>query len=80
MKLLRKTKNEHFLKKLDKDRIQKNCEFAVLVSMLEKEDESYNVGIRDMSHLYEKNVCCTPAILCANHYTNSQYIFEIYEL
>ena len=35
-----KTKNEHFLKKLDKDRIQKKCEFAVLVSMLEKEDRA----------------------------------------
>ncbi|MFL3005702.1 MAG: DUF2130 domain-containing protein [Candidatus Neomarinimicrobiota bacterium] len=55
-----KTKNEHFLKKLDKDRIQKNCEFAVLVSMLEKEDESYNVGIRDMSHLYEKMYVVRP--------------------
>ena len=48
-----KTKNEDFLEKLDKDRKAKGCEYAVLVSMLEPENELYN-GIADMSHKFEK--------------------------
>ena len=49
-----KRKNEDFLKELDKDRREKNCEYAVLVSMLEAEDELYNSGIVDLSHRYQK--------------------------
>ena len=47
-----KHKNEDFLKELDKDRNEKNCEYAVLVSMLEADNELYNTGIVDKSHLY----------------------------
>ncbi|MDO4673005.1 MAG: DUF2130 domain-containing protein, partial [Porphyromonadaceae bacterium] len=45
-----KHKNEDFLKKLDEDRRSKNCEYAVLVSLLEPDSELYNTGIVDMSH------------------------------
>ena len=55
-----KHKNEDFLEKLDKDRKQKNCEYAVLVSMLEPESELYNNGIVDMSHKYEKMYVIRP--------------------
>ncbi len=49
-----KHKNEDFLKELDKDRREKNCEYAVLVTMLEPDNELYNMGIVDMSHKYPK--------------------------
>ena len=49
-----KHKNEDFLKKLDKDRCAKKCEYAVLVSLLEPENEYYNTGIVDVSHRFEK--------------------------
>lgn len=49
-----KKKNEDFLEKLDKDRRKKGCEYAILVSMLESENELYNKGIVNMSHRYEK--------------------------
>lgn len=49
-----KHKNEDFLKKLDEDRRKKRCEFAVLVSLLEPDNELYNGGIVDVSHRYEK--------------------------
>ena len=55
-----KRKNEDFLKELDKDRREKNCEYAVLVSMLEAEDELYNSGIVDMSHRYPKTYVIRP--------------------
>ena len=55
-----KHKNEDFLKKLDEDRRKKNCEFAVLVSLLEPESELYNGGIVDMSHRYEKMYVIRP--------------------
>ena len=55
-----KHKNEDFLKKLDEDRRKKNCEFAVLVSLLEPESELYNGGIVDMSHRYEKMYIIRP--------------------
>jgi len=45
-----KKKNEDFLKELDKDRNEKQCEYAVLVSLLEPESELYNIGIVDVSH------------------------------
>jgi len=49
-----KKKNDDFLKELNKDRIEKKCEYAVLVSLLEPENELYNQGIVDVSHKYEK--------------------------
>jgi len=55
-----KKKNEDFLKELDKDRREKNCEYAVLVSLLEPENELYNTGIVDMSHRYEKMYVIRP--------------------
>lgn len=54
-----KKKNEEFLEKLDKDRKAKGCEYAVLVSMLEPDNELYN-GIVDMSHRYEKMYVVRP--------------------
>lgn len=54
-----KTKNEDFLEKLDKDRNAKGCEYAVLVSMLEPDNELYN-GIADMSHKFEKMYVVRP--------------------
>lgn len=53
-------KNEDFLKELDKDRNQKGCEYAVLVSLLEPESELYNAGIVDVSHLYPKMYVVRP--------------------
>lgn len=55
-----KHKNEDFLKKLDDDRKAKNCEFAVLVSLLEPESELYNSGIVDVSHRYPKMYVIRP--------------------
>ena len=55
-----KKKNEDFLKELDKDRREKNCEYAVLVSLLEPESELYNGGIVDMSHRYPKMYVIRP--------------------
>ena len=55
-----KHKNEDFFKKLDKDRTEKNCEYAVLVSMLESDSELYNGGIVDVSHKYPKMYVIRP--------------------
>ena len=55
-----KHKNEHFLKELDKDRNEKKCEYAVLVSMLEADNDFYNTGIVDMSHRYPKMYVIRP--------------------
>jgi hypothetical protein len=55
-----KKKNEDFLKELDKDRTQKGCEYAVLVSLLEADNELYNTGIVDMSHKYPKMYVIRP--------------------
>ena len=55
-----KHKNEHFFKELDKDRKEKNCEYAVLVSMLEADNDYYNDGIVDVSHKYEKMYVIRP--------------------
>ncbi len=57
---VKKKKNEDHLKKLDEDRKKKNCEYAVLVSMLEMDNEYYNSGIVDVSHLYEKMFVIRP--------------------
>lgn len=55
-----KHKNEDFLKELDKDRKEKSCEYAVLVSLLEIDNEYYNTGIVDMSHRYPKMYVIRP--------------------
>lgn len=55
-----KKKNEDFLKELDKDRTEKGCEYAVLVSLLEPESELYNSGIVDVSHRYPKMYVVRP--------------------
>lgn len=55
-----KKKNEHFYKELDKDRTEKNCEYAILVSLLENDSELFNSGIVDVSHEYEKMYVVRP--------------------
>ena len=56
----KKHKNEDFFKELDKDRNEKNCEYAVLVSMLENDNEFYNTGIADVSYKYPKMYVIRP--------------------
>jgi hypothetical protein len=55
-----KKRNDDFLKELDKDRNEKGCEYAVLVSLLEPENELYNSGIVDVSHRYPKMYVVRP--------------------
>ncbi|MDR0462893.1 MAG: DUF2130 domain-containing protein [Pseudomonadales bacterium] len=55
-----KKKNEDFLKELDKDRGEKKCEYAVLVTLLEPESELYNTGIVDVSHRHQKMYVIRP--------------------
>jgi hypothetical protein len=55
-----KKRNEDFFKELDKDRTEKKCEYAVLVSLLEPESEFYNLGIVDVSHKYNKMYVVRP--------------------
>lgn len=55
-----KHKNEDFFKELDKDRKEKKCEYAVLVSLLEQDNDYYNDGIVDVSHLYDKMYVIRP--------------------
>ena len=55
-----KKKNEDFFKELDKDRNEKSCEYAILVSLLEPDSELYNTGIVDVSHRYQKMYVVRP--------------------
>ena len=55
-----KKRNDDFLKELDKDRLEKGCEYAVLVSLIEPESELYNSGIVDVSHRYPKMYVVRP--------------------
>lgn len=55
-----KKKNEDFLRELDKDRTEKKCEYAILVTLLEAENELYNTGIVDVSHKYPKMYVVRP--------------------
>ncbi len=55
-----KKKNEDFLRELDKDRTEKKCEYAVLVTLLEAENELYNTGIVDVAHKYPKMYVVRP--------------------
>lgn len=57
---LTKKRNEDFFKKLDKDRNEKNCEYAVLVTLLEAESELYNAGIVDVSYKFDKMYVVRP--------------------
>ena len=57
---INKKKNEDFFDKLDKDRLKKNCEYAVLVTLLEADNELYNSGIVDVSHRYHKMYVIRP--------------------
>jgi len=57
-----KKKNEDFLKELDKDRTEKNCEYAVLVTLLEPDNEYYNSGIVDVSYKYPKMMIVRPQL------------------
>ena len=55
-----KKRNEDFLKELDKDRVEKKCEYAILVSLLEADSELYNSGIVDVSHKHPKTYVIRP--------------------
>jgi hypothetical protein len=55
-----KKRNEDFFKELDKDRVEKKCEYAILVSLLEAESELYNTGIVDVSYRYDKMYVIRP--------------------
>ncbi|MEJ6517895.1 MAG: DUF2130 domain-containing protein [Pseudomonadales bacterium] len=55
-----KKRNEDFLKELDRDRNEKNCEYAILVSLLESDSDLYNTGIVDVSHRYPKMYVVRP--------------------
>ena len=55
-----KHKNEDFFKELDKDRKEKKCEYAVLVTLLEADNDYYNDGIVDVSHFYDKMYVIRP--------------------
>lgn len=55
-----KKRNEDFFAKLDRDRLEKNCEYAVLVSLLEADNEFYNTGIVDVSHRFSKMYVVRP--------------------
>jgi len=55
-----KKKNEDFLRELDKDRVEKGCEYAVLVTLLEPDNDLYNTGIVDVSHRYPKMYVIRP--------------------
>ena len=79
-----KKKNEDFLKELDKDRTAKGCEYAVLVSLLEPENELYNSGILDVSHRYPKMYVVRPqffipiiTVLCNAASRSLQYKSEL---
>ena len=79
-----KKKNEDFLKELDKDRTEKNCEYAILVSLLEAEDDLYNSGIVDVSYRFPKMYVIRPQFfipiitLIRNAARNSlQYKYEL---
>ena len=82
-----KKKNEDFFKELDKDRNEKGCEYAVLVSMLEPDSEFYNAGIVDVSYKYPKMYVVRPQCfltiisLLANAAKNSvQYQKQLIEV
>ena len=79
-----KHKNEHFFKELDKDRNEKGCEYAILVSLLEADSDLYNTGIVDVSYRYPKMYVIRPqfflqiiGILCSAAKNSAQYKKEL---
>jgi hypothetical protein len=70
-----KHKNEDFFKELDKDRKEKKCEYAVLVSMLESDNELYNNGIVDVSYRYPK-MYDTSTVFYPVNYTAKKCSYE----
>ena len=68
-------KNEDFLKELDKDRRQKSCEYAVLVSLLEPDSELYNSGIVDVSHRFPKMYVIRPQVFLAHYFSAKKCIY-----
>ena len=60
-----RNRNEHFYEKLDSDRTKKGCEYAILVSSLEKDSELFNTGIVDVSHKYDKMLVIRPQFFIA---------------
>ena len=79
-----KKKNEDFFEKLDKDRRKKGCEYAILVSMLESDNELYNKGIVNVSHRYDKMYVVRPqffvpiiTLLSQAAKKNVQYMLEL---
>lgn len=67
-----KKKNEDFFKELDKDRTEKGCEYAVLVSLLEPDNELYNTGIVDVSHRYPKMYVVRPQFFLSVYHRTAQ--------
>ena len=67
-----KHKNEDFFKELDKDRNEKGCEYAILVSLLEIDNELYNNGIVDVSYKYPKMYVYPSAVLHSDDYTAAE--------
>ena len=67
----RKTNESHF-KELDADRKKKNCEYAVLVSLLEPENELYNAGITGCVLPLREDVCDPTAVLHSHHHASAQ--------
>jgi hypothetical protein len=67
-----KNKNEDFLKELDKDRLEKGCEYAVLVSLLEPDSELYNTGIVDVFHRFPKMYVVRPQFFHSHHHAAAQ--------
>ena len=67
-----KKKNEDFLKELDRDRNEQGCEYAILVSMLEPDNELYNSGIVDVFHRYPKMYVVRPQFFIPHDYVVTQ--------
>ena len=71
-----KKKNEDFFKELDKDRNEKHCEYAVLVSLLEPDSELYNAGIIDVSYKYPKMYVIRPQFFYRDDHSAAQRRYE----
>ena len=75
-----KKKNEDFFKELDKDRNEKKCEYAILVSMLESDNELYNNGIVDVSHKYKKMYVVRPQFFHSHHYHTKECSIKLHAI
>ena len=76
----KKQTNKQYFKKLDKDRREKNCEYAVLVSTLEAEDERYNNGFTTVYHEYPKMIVVRPNCFVSTIYTLRELGIELLDL